>query len=148
MLMFGGEEGSSYKAHEPTPPAASHLSSLTQRSAYREWRIREGGGNTGYRFGFKNPVRRTTIIGARRLGRHLGVSLTLASETFQETGSFQIRAAHNIVCSVSQPLLISACLGNFGRALAYACSRCSKFCIVVLPDTCPAEKVEAIRENH
>jgi threonine dehydratase len=70
------------------------------------------------------------------------------TETFQETGSFAIRAADHIVSNVSAPFLITTSSGNFGRALAYACLLRKKSCIVVAPSTCPARNVEAIREYH
>ena len=44
-------------------------------------------------------VRPTTIIEATRLDAHLrslGVKIVLASETFQQTGSFKFRAAYNL----------------------------------------------------
>jgi threonine dehydratase len=74
------------------------------------------------------------------------MNLTLASETFQATGSFQIRAAHNIVSSVSQPSFLTASYGNFGSALAYVCSLRKKSCLVLMPTTSSSEKVEAVRE--
>ena len=68
------------------------------------------------------PVRPTTIIEAPRLAKHLGVNVVLASETFQHTGSFKFRAAYSVASRVEQNLLLTASSGNFGQALAYACS--------------------------
>src|SRR5439155_11520741 len=45
-------------------------------------------------------VRPTTLIEAQRLGRRLGVALTIASETFQHTGSFKFRAAYHLASQV------------------------------------------------
>src|SRR5467141_3855448 len=91
-------------------------------------------------------VRPTTIIEAPRLGKHLGVNLILASETFQHTGSFKFRAAYSVASSVPQELLIAASSGNFGQALAYACSLLRKHCIIVMPATSATVKVRAVRE--
>lgn len=70
----------------------------------------------------------------------------LASETFQYTGSFKFRAAYNVASHVGQDHVISASSGNFGQAIAYACSLFKKRCTVVMPDTAPKIKVDAVRE--
>jgi threonine dehydratase len=43
-------------------------------------------------------------------------------------------------------MLIAASSGNFGQALAYACSLLKKSCIVVMPATSAKVKIEAVRE--
>src|SRR5229473_1869976 len=91
-------------------------------------------------------VRPTTIIEAPRLGKHLGVNLILASETFQHTGSFKFRAAYSVTSRVPEEMLIAASSGNFGQALAYACSLLKKSCIVVMPTSSAKVKIEAVRE--
>src|SRR5437667_1410207 len=91
-------------------------------------------------------VRPTTVIDAPRLSRRLGVDLTLASETFQHTGSFKFRAAYNVAAKVPHELIITASSGNFGQALAYACQLLKKQCIIVMPDTSVSVKIEAVRE--
>ncbi len=91
-------------------------------------------------------ARPTTFIEPARLGRSLGVRLTLASETFQHTGSFKFRAAYNLAAQVAQRQIITASSGNFGQAMAYACSLLGKSCIVVMPADSARVKVEAVRE--
>jgi threonine dehydratase len=91
-------------------------------------------------------ARPTTIIDAPRLAKRLGVSLFLATETFQHTGSFKFRAAYNLASKVPHSLIITASSGNFGQALAYACSLLGKSSIVVMPTTSAAVKVDAVRE--
>lgn len=91
-------------------------------------------------------VRRTTVIEAPRLANRLGCSLTIASETFQHTGSFKFRAAYNVASQVSQPRIITASSGNFGQAMARACQLLGKSCIVVMPATSAQVKVDAVRE--
>lgn len=92
------------------------------------------------------PWRPTTLIEAPRLGQRLGVNLLLASETFQHTGSFKFRAAYHLASHVSNPLIIAASSGNFGQALAYACSLVGKRAIIVMPETSAKVKVDAVRE--
>jgi threonine dehydratase len=94
----------------------------------------------------ESAVRPTTIVEAPRLEKRLGVRLTLASETFQRTGSFKFRAAYNVASHVTQNLIIAASSGNFGQALACACSLLGKKCIIVMPTTSSKVKVEAVRE--
>src|SRR5262249_8916533 len=93
-----------------------------------------------------SPFRPTTIIESPRLSRLLGVNLTIASETFQFTGSFKFRAAYNVAASVAQGSIITASSGNFGQAMAYACSLLGKSCTVVMPSTSAKVKVDAVRE--
>jgi threonine dehydratase len=92
------------------------------------------------------PPRPTTIVESPRLSRKLGVDLVLASETLQYTGSFKFRAAYNVASNVSQDHIITASSGNFGQAIAYACSLFGKRCTVVMPATAPRVKVDAVRE--
>ncbi|HKQ04592.1 MAG TPA: threonine/serine dehydratase [Blastocatellia bacterium] len=91
-------------------------------------------------------IRPTTLIEAPRLSRRLGVRLTVASETFQFTGSFKFRAAYNLAAKVSQQKIVTASSGNFGQAMAYACRLLGKSCTVVMPATSARVKVDAVRE--
>jgi threonine dehydratase len=91
-------------------------------------------------------ARPTTIIQTPRLGKRLGVELTIATETFQHTGSFKFRAAYNVASNVPQQLIITASSGNFGQAMAYACSLLGKSCVIVMPATSAQVKIDAVRE--
>ena len=93
-----------------------------------------------------SPVRPTTILAAPRLADRLGIDLTLASETFQVTGSFKFRAAWRVACSAPSQHLITASSGNFGQALARACALREKRCTVVMPAASAQVKIEAVRE--
>lgn len=92
------------------------------------------------------PIRPTTVIQSERLSRRLGVTVTLASETFQHTGSFKFRAASSVASAVPQRHIITASSGNFGQALARACQILGKRCTVVMPSTSARVKIEAVRE--
>ncbi len=91
-------------------------------------------------------VRQTTVIESPRLSKRLGCSLTIATETFQHTGSFKFRAAYNLASQVPEPRIISASSGNFGQAMARACQLLGKSCIIVMPATSAQVKVDAVRE--
>ena len=90
-------------------------------------------------------IRPTTIVESERLSNALGARVTLASETFQHTGSFKFRAAYNLAAKVREREIIAASSGNFGQALARACSILGKRCVVVMPHDSVAVKVEAVR---
>ncbi len=92
-------------------------------------------------------LRPTTLIEARRLSKRLGLDLTIASETFQHTGSFKFRAAYNVAANVEAETILTASSGNFGQALAYACNLLGKKAIVVMPETSARVKMEAVREH-
>jgi threonine dehydratase len=102
--------------------------------------------NKGVEAQIDSVVRPTTIVEALRLDNRLGVSLTLATETFQRTGSFKFRAAYNVASRVPQKMIIAASSGNFGQAMAYACSLLRKSCTIVMPMTSAKVKVDAVRE--
>jgi threonine dehydratase len=91
-------------------------------------------------------ARPTTIIEAPRLAQKLGLDLIIATETFQRTGSFKFRATSHLASHVPNPLIIAASSGNFGQALAYACSLTGKRSIIVMPQTSARVKVDAVRE--
>ena len=87
----------------------------------------------------------TTIIKAPRLANHLRVDLTIATETFQHTGSFKFRAAYNLASKVPEGKIITASSGNFGQAMAHACTLLGKSSIIVMPETSAQVKIDAVR---
>ncbi len=92
-------------------------------------------------------VRPTTWIRPDRLGAALGLDLTLASETFQRTGSFKFRAALHRAATTSSRHLLAASSGNFGQALALACRLLRKQATIVMPTISARVKIEAVRSH-
>lgn len=90
-------------------------------------------------------IRPTTFIKSEKLSTFLGIDITIATETFQHTGSFKFRAGYNVALNVENDHLITASSGNFGQALAYSCKLLGKKCHVVMPETSAKVKVEAVR---
>ncbi len=90
-------------------------------------------------------VRPTVFIESEKLKTFLNLNLTIATETFQHTGSFKFRAAYNVASNVENPHIITASSGNFGQALAYACKLLGKKCHVVMPETSAKVKVDSVR---
>ena len=90
-------------------------------------------------------VRPTLLLQNLPLSAQLGCELTIATETFQYTGSFKFRAAYNLLSSVPQQHIVAASSGNFGQAVAYACKLLGKTCIIVMPTTSAQVKVAAVQ---
>lgn len=90
-------------------------------------------------------IRPTTFVESSKLRDHLGLDVTIATETFQHTGSFKFRAAYNLALNVSNDEFLTASSGNFGQALAYACKLLGKKCTVVMPATSARIKIDAVR---
>jgi len=89
-------------------------------------------------------VRPTFLLPSQALSEQLGCELTIATETFQYTGSFKFRAAYNLLSSVPQQHIVAASSGNFGQAVAYASKLLGKSCIIVMPKTSAQVKVASI----
>ncbi len=90
-------------------------------------------------------IRPTVFIESEKLKSFLGIDLTVATETFQHTGSFKFRAAYNLALNVPNEEILTASSGNFGQALAYACKLTNKKCTVVMPETSAKVKIEAVK---
>lgn len=88
----------------------------------------------------------TLLHESPRLSRHLGVRVVLAIETFQLTGSFKFRAALHVAQHVPEPMILAASSGNFGQALACACSLTGKASVIVMPQNSARVKIEAVRQ--
>ena len=90
-------------------------------------------------------IRPTLLLPAQMLSDRLGCDITIASETFQYTGSFKFRAAYNLLSSVPEQRVVAASSGNFGQAVAYACRLLGKTCTVVMPASSAGVKVAAVQ---
>ncbi len=93
----------------------------------------------------REAIRPTTLVRSAKLCDHLGLDITIASETFQHTGSFKFRAAYELASNVPNDEILTASSGNFGQALAYACKLVGKRCTVVMPATSAQVKIDAVR---
>src|SRR5947207_255931 len=94
---------------------------------------------------FPRFIRPTILLPSQTLSAQLGCDLTIASETFQYTGSFKFRAAYNLLSSVPQQHIVAASSGNFGQAVAYASSLLGKTCTITMPDTSAQVKIAAVQ---
>jgi threonine dehydratase len=92
-----------------------------------------------------DSIRPTTFIKPDKLSSFLDLDITIASETFQNTGSFKFRAAYNVALNVENDHLITASSGNFGQALAFSSKLLNKKCHVVMPETSAKVKINAVQ---
>ena len=92
-------------------------------------------------------IRPTTLLPCPcpALSERLHCDVTIATETFQYTGSFKFRAAYNLLSSIPQNEVVAASSGNFGQAVAYASKLLGKHCTIVMPDTSAQVKVAAVQ---
>lgn len=101
--------------------------------------------NESMRSQLLEAIRPTTIIRSSKLNDYLGIDITIASETFQHTGSFKFRAAYNVVANSPNYEFIGVSSGNFGQAIAYACKLLGRKCTVIMPHNSSQVKVDAVR---
>lgn len=90
-------------------------------------------------------LRPTLLLPCPSLSKHFTCEVTLATETFQYTGSFKFRAAYNLLSSIPQQRIVAASSGNFGQAVAYASTLLGKSCTIVMPETSAQVKIDAVR---
>jgi threonine dehydratase len=90
-------------------------------------------------------LRPALLLPSPVLSAQLGCDVTIATETFQHTGSFKFRAAFNLLSSIPQQHIVTASSGNFGQAVAYASKLLDKTCTVVMPRTSAQVKIAAVR---
>ena len=91
-------------------------------------------------------IRPTTIVESSKLRDYLKADVTVATETFQHTGSFKFRAAYNVVLNSPNDEFVGVSSGNFGQALAYACKVLDRKCTVIMPNTSARVKIDAVRD--
>ncbi len=90
-------------------------------------------------------LNKTTLLRSEKLDEILGAKITVASETFQHTGSFKFRAAIAVATHSTESHLVTASSGNFGAALARAAKLTQKKCTVIMPSTSSAVKIESVK---
>ena len=87
---------------------------------------------------------RTPLVPVPRLSRRL----LLKPESLQPTGSFKLRGAYTAISAAGQAArehgVVAHSSGNHGHAVAYAAALLGVHAVVVVPDTAPKIKIEAI----
>ncbi|MEW9797794.1 threonine ammonia-lyase, biosynthetic [Alteromonas sp. CYL-A6] len=95
------------------------------------------------------------LVTLSRLSAELGNEIFLKREDQQPVKSFKLRGAYNRICSLSDEQLaagvIAASAGNHAQGLAYSAHMRGINATIVMPETTPDIKVEAVRRfggNH
>ena len=94
-------------------------------------------------------IAETPLVRLQNLDEYLGCKVYAKLECMQVTGSFKLRGAMNKALSLPEEDLprglVAASSGNHGKAVAYAAKKLGTKATIVIPDTTPRIKVEAIK---
>jgi threonine dehydratase len=94
-------------------------------------------------------VHRTPVVTCRTLDEETGARIFFKCENLQKVGAFKARGATNAVMSLDDDSAAKGVAahssGNHAAALAYAASIRAVPCTVVMPDSAPQIKIEAVR---
>lgn len=94
-------------------------------------------------------VHRTPVMTSAFFNRRTGAELFFKCENLQKTGAFKARGAANAVFSLSDEAagrgVATHSSGNHGAALAYAAARRGIPATIVVPETAPKAKKNAMR---
>ena len=95
-------------------------------------------------------ARQTPLDPARRLSQRLGCQVFLKREDLQPIFTYKIRGAYNRIAHLSDDErrrgLITASAGNHAQGVAYAARHLGLDALIVMPQTTPAIKVDAVRQ--
>ena len=87
---------------------------------------------------------------APRLSRRLGHEVVLKREDLQRVFSFKLRGAYNRMAHLTEPErqrgVVSASAGNHAQGVAYAARHLGINATIVMPETTPDIKVQAVRD--
>ena len=94
-------------------------------------------------------IHRTPVLTSATLNHLSGAELFFKCENFQKIGAFKIRGAMNAVLSLPKAKLGNGIAthssGNHAQAIAYAARQVGARAFIVMPDTSPKVKVDAVR---
>jgi threonine dehydratase len=95
-------------------------------------------------------ARETPLEPARRLSQRLGNEILLKREDLQPVFSYKLRGAYNRIAHLSEQErsrgVIAASAGNHAQGVAYAARHLGLRALIVMPQTTPEIKVNAVRE--
>src|SRR4029453_8064316 len=95
-------------------------------------------------------ARETPLDPAPGLSRRLGHTVLLKREDQQPVFSFKLRGAYNRIAHLTTEErargVITASAGNHSQGVAYSARKLGLRAVIVMPQTTPQIKVEAVRE--
>ncbi|MDY3280920.1 threonine ammonia-lyase [Dysosmobacter sp.] len=94
-------------------------------------------------------IARTPLLRLQNLDSYLGCQVYVKAECMQTTGAFKLRGAMNKMLSLTPEQLkngvVASSSGNHGRAVAYAARMLGTKATIVMPNSAPAMKLNAIK---
>lgn len=94
-------------------------------------------------------IHRTPVLTSRQINMIFGSELFFKCENFQKAGAFKFRGATNAILQLSdyqkKKGVVTHSSGNHAAALALAASMNGVKASIVMPDTAPAVKVNAVK---
>jgi threonine dehydratase len=94
-------------------------------------------------------ARETPLDSAQRLSRRLGNTILFKREDLQPVFSFKLRGAYNKIAHLTAAEksrgIIAASAGNHAQGVAYAARELGLRAVIVMPQTTPQIKVDAVR---
>jgi threonine dehydratase len=94
--------------------------------------------------------RETALDPAPKLSRRLGAEVLLKREDLQPVFSFKLRGAYNRIAHLTADErargIIAASAGNHAQGVAYSARRLGLRAVIVMPQTTPEIKVQAVRD--
>ena len=97
----------------------------------------------------RGHVHRTPVLTSATLDRELDAQVFAKCENLQKVGAFKARGACNAVMALDETAarrgVITHSSGNHGAALAWAARTRGIACTVVMPDSAPQVKIDAVR---
>ncbi|XP_022101078.1 serine racemase-like isoform X2 [Acanthaster planci] len=101
----------------------------------------------------KSYVSETPVMTSRRMDAQAGCNLFFKCELFQRTGSFKFRGAVNFLAKMREtmengrvPCVVTISSGNFAQGLALASNLLNTKAYVIMPNTAPKCKQNAVKE--
>lgn len=97
----------------------------------------------------KPLIHRVPVLTSQMLNDLSGADLYFKCENFQKIGAFKIRGAMNAVLSLPKDKLVNGIAthssGNHAQAIAYAARHAGIKAYIVMPNTSPKVKVDAVK---
>lgn len=94
-------------------------------------------------------IHRTPVMRCQTLDQFSGASLCFKCENFQKIGAFKIRGAMNAVLGMDETQrsrgIATHSSGNHAQAIAFAARQTGSKAYIVMPNTSPKVKVDAVR---
>ncbi len=94
-------------------------------------------------------IHRTPVLTSTTQNHLSGAELYFKCENFQKIGAFKIRGAMNAVLSLPKDKLVNGIAthssGNHAQAIAFTARQVGTKAFIVMPDTSPKVKVDAVR---